>query len=221
MLASDSGGSSTSNAGGDGSSGGGGVSGGGGRLVGDIAELDAQRFELHPSVRFWQSYRSPTLLSSPRQHGVLDRATRVSRPPLPTDPLGARFWAYHTARLSFFVGQAAAGTAAANVEALVSAWLLGTGAGGGAAGRLAAGPAAGSGGRDGGGGGGGGGGARRFGPAHPSGLAAAQQLTDDVGEVLATFEQDLENIRAGLYPLPWDMTTPQHRQYDPLFVLRQ
>ena len=31
--------------------------------------------------------------------------------------------------------------------------------------------------------------------------------------------QDYKNIEAGLYKLPWDMTTLRNRQYDPLHVL--
>lgn len=31
--------------------------------------------------------------------------------------------------------------------------------------------------------------------------------------------QDYENIQAGAYPLPWDMTSLSHRQYSPLWQL--
>jgi hypothetical protein len=30
--------------------------------------------------------------------------------------------------------------------------------------------------------------------------------------------QDLAAIKAGAYKLPWDMTTPTHRQFNPLYV---
>lgn len=33
--------------------------------------------------------------------------------------------------------------------------------------------------------------------------------------------QDLEHIEAGHYKLPWDMTTVNHRQFNPLFMLRR
>ena len=33
--------------------------------------------------------------------------------------------------------------------------------------------------------------------------------------------QDLKNIEAGLYKLPWDMTTVTHRQYNPFFMIRR
>jgi ubiquinone/menaquinone biosynthesis C-methylase UbiE len=45
--------------------------------------------------------------------------------------------------------------------------------------------------------------------------------TGPIAEALATYAQDFENIKAGLYKMPWDMTTPGHRQYNPLFVLRK
>jgi hypothetical protein len=38
-------------------------------------------------------------------------------------------------------------------------------------------------------------------------------------EVYATFQQDLRLIKEKKYRLPWDMTTPGHRQYNPGFVL--
>lgn len=31
--------------------------------------------------------------------------------------------------------------------------------------------------------------------------------------------QDYKNIEDGMYKLPWDMTTPRNRQYDPLHVM--
>lgn len=32
--------------------------------------------------------------------------------------------------------------------------------------------------------------------------------------------QDYKNIEAGIYKLPWDMTTLRNKQYDPLYILR-
>lgn len=40
-------------------------------------------------------------------------------------------------------------------------------------------------------------------------------------EAMLMFWQDHENIKEGRYVLPWDMTTPGHRQYNPLFVLQR
>ena len=33
-------------------------------------------------------------------------------------------------------------------------------------------------------------------------------------------EQDFKNIEAGVYKLPWDMTSLRNKQYDPLHVMR-
>jgi hypothetical protein len=33
--------------------------------------------------------------------------------------------------------------------------------------------------------------------------------------------QDYRNIQEGRYNLPWDMTTPRHRQFNPLFIARK
>eukprot|EP00878_Enallax_costatus_P019970 GHUV01021087.1.p1 GENE.GHUV01021087.1~~GHUV01021087.1.p1 ORF type:complete len:502 (+),score=114.24 GHUV01021087.1:180-1685(+) len=48
---------------------------------------------------------------------------------------------------------------------------------------------------------------------------ATSELTNRLAECIAVWKQDLENIKKGLYKLPWDMTTLSHRQYNPLFVL--
>ena len=40
-------------------------------------------------------------------------------------------------------------------------------------------------------------------------------------EVFGAFECDLRNIKEGAYKLPWDMTTPDHRQLNPRFALRE
>ncbi len=39
-------------------------------------------------------------------------------------------------------------------------------------------------------------------------------------QVLTTDLQDFKNIEAGVYKLPWDMTTLRNKQYDPFHVLR-
>lgn len=33
--------------------------------------------------------------------------------------------------------------------------------------------------------------------------------------------QDYRNIQEGRYNLPWDMTTPRHRQFNPLYIARK
>lgn len=35
------------------------------------------------------------------------------------------------------------------------------------------------------------------------------------------FEQDLRLIKSGAFKLPWDMTTPGHRQFSPFFLASQ
>ena len=36
-----------------------------------------------------------------------------------------------------------------------------------------------------------------------------------------TPRQDLAAIKAGAYKLPWDMTSPTHRQFNPLYMARK
>jgi hypothetical protein len=45
------------------------------------------------------------------------------------------------------------------------------------------------------------------------------QLPCDILSVVLP-EQDLKNIEAGVYKLPWDMTTLRNKQYDPLHLMR-
>jgi hypothetical protein len=40
-------------------------------------------------------------------------------------------------------------------------------------------------------------------------------------EAMAMFERDHANIEMGLYPRPWDMEEPNHRQFDPRFILNR
>ena len=42
-----------------------------------------------------------------------------------------------------------------------------------------------------------------------------------VEEAMKMFKQDLKSIQGGEYVLPWDMTTPAHRQFRPSFVAGQ
>lgn len=50
---------------------------------------------------------------------------------------------------------------------------------------------------------------------------AGNELANRVYEAIGMFKQDLQNIKDGKYKLPWDMTTPSHRQYNPLFILNK
>ncbi|KAG2484732.1 hypothetical protein HYH03_016479 [Edaphochlamys debaryana] len=147
-----------------------------------------------------------------------DLVQRVAAPSLLGDPRAAAYWAYHTARLGFFIGQAAAGVAAHHLSekgpaALLPAPISAALGPDGPLGALL--------------------GAAR-GPSGPTGgdlpagtptpferlsANARQELASRVGEAVATFQQDWDNISSGAYPLPWDMVTPGHRQNNPLRVL--
>ncbi|KAG2500769.1 hypothetical protein HYH03_001531 [Edaphochlamys debaryana] len=199
----------------------------------DVAALDARRFRLHESVAFWAAYGLP--------RGPLDDPPRGLKPenlfpyspeglaPL-ADPLAASYYAYHTARLVFFLTQALAGLAAHQLAEAASGGrgLLGAAveARSGSAGGREHLPVASPPPRQGGAGSGGGwaqggeGGRAAGGPLLGEG-GLLEEIATPVAEALAVFSQDLDNIRAGAYPLPWDMTTPfpNNRQFDPFFVL--
>lgn len=53
----------------------------------------------------------------------------------------------------------------------------------------------------------------------PSGRARGWRQS--LGERPPTDPPVLEVLLVGKYGLPWDMTTPQHRQFNPLFMLRR
>ncbi|GLC55740.1 hypothetical protein PLESTB_001020600 [Pleodorina starrii] len=174
-----------------------------------IADLDARRFKLHPSCSRWlhQPYRLTTAVSNhqdgPRMPGPsLSDAVRQVVPPNPlAEPRRAAHWWYHLGRQVFFLTQSFGGFAAHHVSEMA-----------GAASR-------------GGGGGGGGGGARAGAARRPTPLErlledAEPEVASRLIDGQAMVEQDYDNIRAGYYPMPWDMVTPGHRQYNPLFALR-
>ncbi|KAG2483076.1 hypothetical protein HYH03_018017 [Edaphochlamys debaryana] len=95
-----------------------------------VAELDAQRFKLHPSVAHWQGFTSPinTMWAADGQGSLYaplqDLVQRGGRPLPAGGPRAAAYWAYHTARLGFFIGQAAAGVAAHHLSEKGPAALL-------------------------------------------------------------------------------------------------
>ncbi|GLC41359.1 hypothetical protein PLESTM_001187400 [Pleodorina starrii] len=174
-----------------------------------IADQDARRFKLHPSCSRWlhQPYRLTTAVSNhqdgPRMPGPsLSDAVRQVVPPNPlAEPRRAAHWWYHLGRQVFFLTQSFGGFAAHHVSEMA-----------GAASR-------------GGGGGGGGGGARAGAARRPTPLErlledAEPEVASRLIDGQAMVEQDYDDIRAGYYPMPWDMVTPGHRQYNPLFALR-
>ncbi|GLC55741.1 hypothetical protein PLESTB_001020700 [Pleodorina starrii] len=174
-----------------------------------VADLDAQRFRLHPSVEYWQNFTSKinTIFAEGDTSFVANLQQLVrqaSESAVLRDPRAASYWAYHTARMTFFIGQAATGLVAHHLSETLPSSITGL-------------PGMAS--------SGGGGGNDAF-----SGAAATtpfQRVTSNlngeilnrVSEALATFQQDYDNICAGYYPMPWDMVTPGHRQYNPLFML--
>jgi hypothetical protein len=42
----------------------------------------------------------------------------------------------------------------------------------------------------------------------------------NTGEVIGTYISDLRLIKAGIFRLPWDMTTIGHRQFDPFYIAK-
>ncbi|GIL58513.1 hypothetical protein Vafri_13460 [Volvox africanus] len=181
-----------------------------------IADLDAQRFQLHPSVQYWQSFTSyinttfvnTDLRSLPATLQQLVQQTSDSA--VLRDPQAAAYWAYHTARMSFFIGQAVTGLSAHHLSETLPSSLTGLSSSWAEGGDISS--------------GGGTQGKEGFSSADAKtpfqriSSNAGRELLNRVNEALATFQQDYDNIRAGIYPMPWDMT-PSHRQNNPLFML--
>ncbi|GLI61171.1 hypothetical protein VaNZ11_003459 [Volvox africanus] len=180
-----------------------------------VADLDAQRFQLHPSVQYWQSFTSyinttfvdTDLRSLPATLQQL--VQRTSDSAVLRDPRAAAYWAYHTARMSFFIGQAVTGLFAHHLSETLPSSITGLSSSWAEGGNISS-----------------GGTQRKEGfssadaktPFQRISSNAGRELLNRVNEVLGTFGQDYDNIRAGIYPMPWDMT-PSHRQNNPLFML--
>ncbi|KAG2447858.1 hypothetical protein HYH02_007314 [Chlamydomonas schloesseri] len=179
-----------------------------------VAELDAEKFRLHPSVAFWQDFSSQintmwaqteVSMTAPLQT-LVERAVAAR---VLSDPQSTAYWAYHTARMSFFVSQAAAGVVAHHLSETLPTSLSGL------AGLVTGGSAASAGSSAGSGGGSG----PKETPFTRLSANASKEFGNRAAEAIATFQQDYDNIKSGAYPLPWDMTSPSHRQYNPLNVL--
>ncbi|KAG2430118.1 hypothetical protein HXX76_010217 [Chlamydomonas incerta] len=181
-----------------------------------VAELDAQKFRLHPSVAFWQDFSSQintmwaqteVSMTAPLQT-LVERAVAAR---VLSDPQSAAYWAYHTARMSFFVSQAAAGVLAHHLSETLPSSLAGlaglasggSGSGGSSSSSSSGGEAV----------------KAQETPFSRLSANAGKELGNRTAEAIATFQQDYDNIRDGAYPLPWDMTSPRHRQYNPVNVL--
>ncbi|EFJ52588.1 hypothetical protein VOLCADRAFT_103077 [Volvox carteri f. nagariensis] len=161
-----------------------------------LRDLDAGRFKLHPTAVTWsqRSTRVTTAIlnhrEGPRPPGPsLAEAVRQIVPPNPlTDVRRAAHWWYHLGRQMFFLTQSFAGFAAHHVSEVVAAASSSSSA------SSVSTPFE-----------------RLLEDAEPE---VASRLLDG----LVAVQQDYDNILAGCYPLPWDMTVPNHRQYNPLFA---
>lgn len=50
---------------------------------------------------------------------------------------------------------------------------------------------------------------------------ATEEAQWRLAEAYQTYQEDLANIQAGRYLMPWDMTTMTHRQYNPLYIMQR
>lgn len=172
-----------------------------------VAELDAQHFRLDPSVARWQGFQATDTYTgiasgtvpgqASLQQGPFESLTGMARRAAQTavieDLRSAAYWAYCSARIAFFIAQAVAGLVAHHAYETAQ-------------------------------------GSSRS-PSDPviktpltsmtTSGAGVGELTGRVAEALETFKQDYGNISSGAYGLPWDMTTVQHRQYNPVWQLRR
>eukprot|EP00198_Chlamydomonas_reinhardtii_P006152 XP_001695488.1 menaquinone biosynthesis methyltransferase UbiE/COQ5 [Chlamydomonas reinhardtii] len=113
-----------------------------------------------------------------------------------TDPKRAAHWAYHLVRHLGFNGLAFAGFAAHDlVERLQRLQRQVAGGGRGSSS----------------------GGTSRT-PFEKLLEGAEAELAYRLSDFIEAVDQDYDNIRSGYYPLPWDMTSPRHRQYNPAYV---
>ncbi|KIZ07181.1 hypothetical protein MNEG_0776 [Monoraphidium neglectum] len=158
--------------------------------VDNVAEADAERFQLHSSVPFWRTYGTNMDVRSmgtgaedsrraPASTG--ETALNLLTSSALADAESAAYWAYHVGRTGFFLTTSAAGALAHHLSEQLS------------------------------------GGGRRT-PFQNLSANAQAELTNRLYEGVAMFQQDLAAIKAGAYKLPWDMTTPTHRQFNPLYV---
>ncbi|KXZ46714.1 hypothetical protein GPECTOR_41g678 [Gonium pectorale] len=162
----------------------------------DVAALDAQRFALHPSVAAWQ-HRVSRVTSAITNHddgkaeaGDMPPLPEVVRQLQPPSPLAEPQRAAHWA---YHLGRLAffTGQGFAGFAAHHVSDLLSR-AGGGSARRT---------------------------PFERLLADAEPELATRLSDWSIAVEQDYANIQSGAYPMPWDMVTPNHRQYNPTFVL--
>ncbi|DBB16477.1 TPA: hypothetical protein ACH3X3_014754 [Trebouxia sp. C0006] len=159
-------------------------------------DADRSNFKLHSTVDFWTNCEAD--VPGARSHGAFNMLSEfvqglssgMSEAGMFTSPLAAAYWAYHLTRTSFMTVQGLSG-------------LLAVIAAAGAEGDIAA--------------------ARDT----KLGQLWEMRMFDDTKSALSPFvepflmyHQDFKNIEAGVYKLPWDMTSLRNKQYDPLHVMR-
>lgn len=165
--------------------------------VDNVAAADAQRFRLHPSVAFWQSFRTQlNARNMPQSQGdkqasadVVAELSSMVRDVLATsatsDVQSAAYWAYHLGiRTPFFLATSAGGALLHHLRTQLSTPGAAT-------------------------------------PFQNLSANMSNEIANRMFEGIAMYQQDLENIKAGAYKLPWDMTTINHRQFNPLFALNR
>ncbi|KAG2447856.1 hypothetical protein HYH02_007312 [Chlamydomonas schloesseri] len=181
-----------------------------------VAELDALRFKLDPSVERW-STRDTILIaaisdpkddkkasnpaaSAYRLVEVLPRLLPAGGPAAAvSDPARAAHWAYHLVRHLSFNGLAVAGFAAHDlVERLQRLQRQLAGGSSGSSGRGSS--------------------SRTRTPFEKLLESAEAEFAYRLSDFIEAVDQDYDNIKSGAYPLPWDMTSPSHRQYSPAYV---
>jgi len=167
------------------------------------ADADAARFALDPSVAYWANFTTRWSWSAlggrddaaaAAGEGAAAQvnafARRLAAEAL-TDATSAAYWAYHLGRTAFFVGEGIAGLAAHHAyETFVARDAKPAGEGASST------------------------------PLQKIGANAGSELSNRLAEGFGMYQQDLAAVRAGEYALPWDMTTLSHRQYNPLYILR-
>lgn len=151
------------------------------------AQLDAQKFTLHPSVAHWRAFdpQATADKDAPITQQLQSIMQTISREGIFQSQQATAYWAYHLGRMGFFAVQGITGLMSARGSSAAS-------------GRAES----------------------------ATGMRLEKLVRGGLGgpvlEALATYKADFENIQAGVYKLPWDMTTfGRHKQSNPLFVLRQ
>ncbi|GAX75101.1 hypothetical protein CEUSTIGMA_g2545.t1 [Chlamydomonas eustigma] len=171
------------------------------------AELDAGRFRIDQSVSNWANYAKRPWIEDQNGGGVLSVVQRMSdiSADFVRDPAAAAYWAYHAARLSFFVSQAVTGLlayeASDRAQNLSIASLV-------AGGSNASSNTSTSGSEN------------QPAPSIFSRLmkSGGDEVSVRAKEAFGVWQQDLSYIQSKYYKMPWDMTTLTHQQYNPFFM---